>query len=426
VGTQADGTVPAIERAVPRITAMRTYHRAWLPKDIAAGLVLTALLVPQGMAYAELAGLPAITGLYTSILCLLGYALFGPSRILVLGPDSSLGPMIAATIVPLVAADGDPVKAVALASMLALLVGACMIAAGLGRLGFVADLFSKPTQLGYMNGLALTILVGQLPKLFGFSIDADTFLEDLTGFVRGVADGRTVGAAAALMWALADVDVSGRDVDGLALTLAPAVTVGGRIAFAGAAPAPTPRIALRLIAAHPTSVSTNVTLSPGADGTFAIQNVIPGTYRIDATSPGWSLQSTSIAGRDVTDGLFEVKPGESVANAVVTLTNAPASLSGTLFDAANRPSSDLAIVLFSADPTHWFAGSRRLRQPVRPDSNGKFSFATLPAGDYYLAALTDYEPTDWFNPSFLEQVAPGAIKVTIGAGERKVQDVRIK
>ena len=88
-----------------------------------AGLVLTALLVPQGMAYAELAGLPAITGLYTSIMCLLAYAVFGPSRILVLGPDSSLGPMIAATILPLVGADGDPAKAIALASTLALLVG---------------------------------------------------------------------------------------------------------------------------------------------------------------------------------------------------------------------------------------------------------------------------------------------------------------
>ena len=82
--------------------------KSWLAKDVVAGLVLTTLLVPQGMAYAELAGLPPITGLYTSILCLLGYAVFGPSRILVLGPDSSLGPMIAATILPLVGADGDP------------------------------------------------------------------------------------------------------------------------------------------------------------------------------------------------------------------------------------------------------------------------------------------------------------------------------
>ena len=181
VGTRRGGAVPRIARFVPGIAAARTYERAWLPKDVVAGLVLTALLVPQGMAYAELAGLPAITGLYTSIMCLLAYAVFGPSRILVLGPDSSLGPMIAATILPLVGADGDPAKAIALASMLALMVGACMIVAGICRLGFVADLFSKPTQIGYMNGLALTILVGQLPKLFGFSIDADSLPRGAVG-----------------------------------------------------------------------------------------------------------------------------------------------------------------------------------------------------------------------------------------------------
>src|SRR3954467_15049962 len=170
----------------PGFRVITGYRRAWLGREVTAGIVLTTLLVPQGMAYAELAGLPAITGLYTSIMCLLAYAVFGPSRILVLGPDSALGPMIAATILPLVAADGDPAKAVALASMLALVVSVCMIAAGIGKLGFVADLFSKPTQIGYMNGLALTIVVGQLPKLFGFSIDADNFIDELTGFLRGV------------------------------------------------------------------------------------------------------------------------------------------------------------------------------------------------------------------------------------------------
>ena len=176
---------------------LSSYRREWLPRDLVAGLVLTALLVPQGMAYAELAGLPPITGLYTSILCLVAYALFGPSRILVLGPDSSLGPMIAATILPLVAV-GDPERAVALGSALALLVGAITAAAGIGRLGFVADLISKPTIIGYMNGLALTILVGQLPKLFGFSVDGNGFRSELRGFVQGVADGETVAAALAV------------------------------------------------------------------------------------------------------------------------------------------------------------------------------------------------------------------------------------
>ncbi len=109
---------------LPGLRVLLSYEAAWLPKDLVAGLVLATLLVPQGMAYAELAGLPAITGLYTSILCLTGYAIFGPSRILVLGPDSSLGPMIAATLLPLLGANGDPQRAIELASMLALLVGA--------------------------------------------------------------------------------------------------------------------------------------------------------------------------------------------------------------------------------------------------------------------------------------------------------------
>src|SRR3954451_9235956 len=182
----------------PGLTHLASYDRRWLRNDLVAGLVLTALLVPQGMAYAELAGLPPITGLYTSILCLVAYAIFGPSKILVLGPDSSLGPMIAATIIPLAGAKGDPARAIALASMLALMVGAIITIAGIAKLGFIADLISKPTIIGYMNGLALTILVGQLPKLFGFSVEADGFLPELRGFARGVADGETVGAALAV------------------------------------------------------------------------------------------------------------------------------------------------------------------------------------------------------------------------------------
>jgi high affinity sulfate transporter 1 len=187
-----------LRSAAPGLGLLSSYRRSWLSKDLVAGLVLTALLVPQGMAYAELAGLPPITGLYTSILCLVGYAVFGPSRVLVLGPDSSLGPMIAATIIPIVGANGDPQRAVALASMLALLVGVMTVLAGVAKLGFVADLLSKPTQIGYMNGLALTILVGQLPKLFGFSVDADGLIPEAAGFAKGLANGETVAAALAV------------------------------------------------------------------------------------------------------------------------------------------------------------------------------------------------------------------------------------
>ncbi len=173
---------------VPGITAVRTYERAWLRFDLIAGVVLAAILVPQGMAYAELAGLPPVTGLYTTIACLVGYALMGPSRVLVLGPDSAVSPLIFAAIVPLVVVADDPETAIALAGMMAVMVGLILIGLGAGKLGFVADLLSKEVQIGYMNGLAITIFVGQLPKLAGFSTDADGFVAEVQAFVDGFPD----------------------------------------------------------------------------------------------------------------------------------------------------------------------------------------------------------------------------------------------
>ncbi|MET8149538.1 SulP family inorganic anion transporter [Actinoplanes sp. NPDC049668] len=195
---QDDELPRGVTRWIPGLQVIANYRPGWLPRDAVAGIVLTTLLVPQGMAYAELAGLPPITGLYTSIFCLLAYAVFGPSRILVLGPDSSLGPMIAAVLLSALGAAADPAQAVALASMLALMVGVLLVVAGVAKLGFLADLLSRPTQIGYMNGLALTILVGQLPKLFGFSVDGDGLIEEAVGFAKGVAAGETVPAAVSI------------------------------------------------------------------------------------------------------------------------------------------------------------------------------------------------------------------------------------
>ena len=176
-------------RWLPGLQTLRTYHRSWLPRDVVAGIVLTALLVPAGMGYAEASGLPAIYGLYATMVPLVVYALFGPSRILVLGPDSSLAPLIAATILPLAA--GNEAEAVALAGMLALLSGALCMLAGFARFGFIAELLSKPVRYGYMNGIALTVLLSQLPKLFGFSVDAEGAIAEARAFARGVADGET-------------------------------------------------------------------------------------------------------------------------------------------------------------------------------------------------------------------------------------------
>ncbi|MFN7148833.1 MAG: SulP family inorganic anion transporter [Microthrixaceae bacterium] len=176
-----------IDRWLPGVAVARRYQRSWLRTDLAAGVVLTALLIPAGMGYAEAAGLPPVTGLYATVVPLLAYALFGPSRILVLGPDSSLAPIIAASVLPLAA--GDPDRAVALAGLLAILMGLVLILGGFLRLGFVTDLLSKPIRLGYLNGIALVVLVGQLPKLLGFSTDADSLLDEIAAVARGIADG---------------------------------------------------------------------------------------------------------------------------------------------------------------------------------------------------------------------------------------------
>jgi high affinity sulfate transporter 1 len=182
---QASPLLTRIEQWSPGLRTLRTYNKAWLPRDLVAGLVLTALLVPQGMAYAELAGLPAITGLYTTIACLVAYAIFGPSPFLILGPDSALGAMIAAVILPLAA--GNTEYAIALAGMLALIVGVICVSAGLARLGFVADLISKPVRVGYLAGLAVTIFVGQLPKLFGYSVDANGLIREFLAFLANLS-----------------------------------------------------------------------------------------------------------------------------------------------------------------------------------------------------------------------------------------------
>ena len=159
------------------------YKLAWLRHDIFAGLVLTTMLVPVGIAYAVASGVPGIYGLYATIVPLLAYALFGPSRILVLGPDSSLAAVILGVVLPL--SDGDPRRAVALAGMMAIVSGAVCILAGLARLGFVTELLSKPIRYGYMNGIALTVLISQLPKLFGFSVESEGPLRDLLAIGDG-------------------------------------------------------------------------------------------------------------------------------------------------------------------------------------------------------------------------------------------------
>ena len=181
---------------LPGLDTLRRYQAAWLAHDVFAGLVLATMLVPVGIAYAEASGLPGIHGLYATIIPLLAYALFGPSRILVLGPDSALAALILGVVVPL--SGGDPGRAVTLAAMMAIVSGAVCILAGIARLGFVTELLSKPIRYGYMNGIALTVLISQLPRLFGFSIESEGPLRSLWAIGKAIADGKTNWVALAI------------------------------------------------------------------------------------------------------------------------------------------------------------------------------------------------------------------------------------
>lgn len=176
------------KRWLPGLETLGDYQAGWLVNDLMAGLMLTAMLVPVGIAYALASGVPGIYGLYATIVPLLAYALFGPSRILVLGPDSSLAPVIFAVVFPL--SSGDSARAVALASMMAIVSGLVCVLIGVFRFGFVTELISKPIRYGYMNGIALTVLISQTPKLFGFSVNGLGPLRDLVRIGQGILGGQ--------------------------------------------------------------------------------------------------------------------------------------------------------------------------------------------------------------------------------------------
>lgn len=164
---------PWAVRAVPGIGWIRSYRLTWLRFDLVAGITVAAVILPIALAYGDLAGLPAIAGVYASILPLVAYALFGSSRQLILGPDASSAALVAASIGPLAA--GSAGRYAELAAMLAIFVGVLCLLGGILRLGFAADFLSRPILVGYMNGLALTVIAGQLQRLFGIEITANSF-----------------------------------------------------------------------------------------------------------------------------------------------------------------------------------------------------------------------------------------------------------
>jgi len=250
--------------------------------------------------------------------------------------------------------------------------------------------------------------------------------------------GRSGGPAQMSHWANADVTVEGRDVSGLELRLQPGMTLSGKLAFEATTLKPPPdlsRITIRLSPAPVAGVSIAVNVPSGQiaeDGTFKLEGAPPGRYLISTSVPGgqpggaiWMMKSVLVNGVDAADRGFDVRPNESLSDIVVTFTDRASEVSGTLLDAAGKPSSALSIMLFSTDKTTWSNRSRWLRQPTRAGVDGKFRFTNLLPGEYFLAALSDYEPQDIYKPEFLEQVAAAAMKITVAEGEKKVQDIRI-
>jgi hypothetical protein len=234
--------------------------------------------------------------------------------------------------------------------------------------------------------------------------------------------------------------VNGIDQSDIQLRLERGMELSGRIAFEGTSlepPADLSRVSIRLSTApSPGGVTVSVN-APSAqvapDGTFMLEGVTPGRYFLSASTPaiapapggGWTVKSIRVGDADAVDVPFEVRPAQNISDVVVTFTDRMAELSGTLFDAAGHPTSELSIVLFSTDRTMWSQRSRRVRSPVRASTDGKFKFTSLPAGEYYVAALADFEPAEYYKPEFLEQVAAVAMKVTLADGEKKVQDLKI-
>ena len=238
-------------------------------------------------------------------------------------------------------------------------------------------------------------------------------------------------AEAVRLWAMADVSVDGRNQSNLVLTLQPGMSISGRLVFEGALTQPD--LSRARVTASPVSmpgpdreIGTSVAGRVDNTGRFTLNGVVPGRYRItgSAGGEGWSLSSSIVSGQDTLDFPVEVKPNENVSNAVLTFSDKQTEISGAIVDAQGQPAPDYTIIVYPADREFWTSWSRRIRTQ-RPGTDGRFTFGNLPPGDYRIAPVLDPEPGVWCDPSFLQQLDAGALRVPLGIGEKKVQNLRI-
>jgi hypothetical protein len=255
----------------------------------------------------------------------------------------------------------------------------------------------------------------------------------------GVAStGRGGGPA---LWSEQRLSVSGNDISGLTLGLEPGPSLAGRVVFAeGTLKPPADLTQWRVSLVTPASLTQRGPImgsefNPGppialnADGTFEIAGIPPGAFLFQMTGPGagpagWWTRSMIADGRDLLDRLIEIRPGSPSMNVVVSMSDRHTELSGTLRTSIGQPAADVFVIAFSADRTMWGQGARRVRA-VRPGADGRFSMPDLPPGDYLLGVVTDVDPDDWQDPAILDQLVPTSVKVTIGEGEKKVQDLQL-
>jgi protocatechuate 3,4-dioxygenase beta subunit len=239
------------------------------------------------------------------------------------------------------------------------------------------------------------------------------------------------------LWAMQDVFIGSDDQAGVNLGLQPAIKATGRVVFESSSGTPPPDPARVSLFMRPPPDGPVNFFSGGAqvsaDGTFTLPTLMPGRYLMTAnlqglspSNPAWVLKSATADGRDVLDEEIEINPATAPPPIEVTFTDRKTELTGTLLDQQGRPVPEFSVIAFGANPAHWRQGSRWLRAPVRPASDGRFTITGLPPGEYYFAALTRFDPQEWYTPSFLEQVVPSALKITLTEGRTTVQDVKLR